>query len=378
MYFSEREAVIDLVRSQVLLWSALADYQYYGRPVLPPLRFIQFNVVESLAVFYGSNRKDYYLTEGFPILLTTFLPFALHGMYTCLRNTLSLRGHSKLSLPARTAAVRDTTLILVTITTVAILSTIPHKEVRFLYPLLPILHNFAAPSLTNFFAPFPFPRLTYRKILLFLLLTFNVLLSLYASLIHQRGVISVTHYLRHAHEARQAAPPPKNPAPDAGAINLGDSEEVTTTVAFLMPCHSTPWRSHLVHAGIKAWALTCEPPLNKTLAERETYLDEADEFYARPTWWLGENMVGTNTIAGTSGTRTKGRGVWTRGNEEDDEGKRKWPLYLVFFEQLEPVMRTYLGQTGYGECWRGFNSHFHDDWRRKGDVVVWCMEGVGR
>lgn len=89
-------------------------------------------------------------------------------------------------------------------------------------------------------------------------------------------------------------------------------------------------------------------------------------------------MVGTNTIAGTSGTRTKGRGVWTRGNEEDDEGKRKWPLYLVFFEQLEPVMRTYLGQTGYGECWRGFNSHFHDDWRRKGDVVVWCMEGVGR
>ncbi|PSK34499.1 hypothetical protein B9Z65_8825 [Elsinoe australis] len=368
-----------LCGSQVLLWCALADYQYYGRPVLPPLRFIHFNVVQSLAVFYGSNRKDYYSTEGLPILLTTFLPFALHGMYTSLGNTFPLRGHCKLSLPARTAAVRDTTLILVTLTTIVILSTIPHKEVRFLYPLLPILHTFVAPSLTTFFAPFPSPRLTYRKIVLFLLLTFNVLLALYASLVHQRGVIAVTHYLRHAHEARQAAfaSNPHAPASGTDDIRGGNNDEAITTVAFLMPCHSTPWRSHLVHAGIKAWALTCEPPLNKTLAERATYLDEADEFYVRPTRWMGEKMAGTSTIAGTKGIGN-GKGVWTRGNKEDEEGKRKWPLYLVFFEQLEPVMRTYLAQTAYEECWRGFNSHFHDDWRRKGDVVVWCMEGVGR
>ena len=37
-------------------------------------------------------------------------------------------------------------------------------------------------------------------------------------------------------------------------------------------------------------------------------------------------------------------------------------------------MHTALQGSGYGECWRGFNSHWHDDWRRKGDVVVWCLD----
>lgn len=55
------------------------------------------------------------------------------------------------------------------------------------------------------------------------------------------------------------------------------------------------------------------------------------------------------------------------------DGKREWPDYLVFFEQLESVMHTALQGSEYGECWRGFNSHWHDDWRRKGDVVVWCL-----
>ena len=37
-------------------------------------------------------------------------------------------------------------------------------------------------------------------------------------------------------------------------------------------------------------------------------------------------------------------------------------------------MHTALQGSGYGECWRGFNTHWHDDWRRKGDVVVWCLD----
>jgi len=56
------------------------------------------------------------------------------------------------------------------------------------------------------------------------------------------------------------------------------------------------------------------------------------------------------------------------------DGRRKWPDYLVFFEQLESVMRTALQGSGYAECWRGFNSHWHDDWRRTGDVLVWCLD----
>jgi phosphatidylinositol glycan class B len=53
--------------------------------------------------------------------------------------------------------------------------------------------------------------------------------------------------------------------------------------------------------------------------------------------------------------------------------RRPWPMVLAFFEQLEPELKDYLEPTRYQECWRGFNSHFHDDWRRQGDVVLWCL-----
>lgn len=65
------------------------------------------------------------------------------------------------------------------------------------------------------------------------------------------------------------------------------------------------------------------------------------------------------------------------GGRVDVVERREWPMYLVFFEQLEPTLMAVLGPPtgeGYRECWRGFNSRWHDDWRRKGDVIIWCLE----
>jgi GPI mannosyltransferase 3 len=56
------------------------------------------------------------------------------------------------------------------------------------------------------------------------------------------------------------------------------------------------------------------------------------------------------------------------------KGRRPWPQILVFFEHLESQMIDFLEGTRYRECWRGFNTHFHDDWRRTGDIVVWCLD----
>ena len=47
------------------------------------------------------------------------------------------------------------------------------------------------------------------------------------------------------------------------------------------------------------------------------------------------------------------------------------------FEGIGPFLREYYesdaGMPGFRvvERWRGRNGHFHDDWRRRGDVVVW-------
>ncbi len=132
--------------------------------------------------------------------------------------------------------------------------------------------------------------------------------------------------------------------------------------------------SHLIYPSITAWALTCEPPLNIPLSSRQTYLDEADTFYITPgpIRWLQENLESPDTIT-SSGSRSGQH--WARTDPQFKRGdKREWPMNLVFFAQLEGVLGEVLGGTRYRECWRGFNSHWHDDWRRAGDVVVWCLD----
>jgi GPI mannosyltransferase 3 len=182
-----------------------------------------------------------------------------------------------------------------------------------------------------------------KRLCLGIILVLNLIIALYTTQVHQRGVIDVIHFLRSEHEARM----------------VNQSESPITTVGFLMPCHSTPWRSHLIHRDIHAWALTCEPPLDVPLESRHLYLDEADKFYADPVKWINERMIDEKDSS-----------------SQDDLAirPRVWPERVVFFEQLVPVIEEILKMKGYQQCWRGFNSHWHDDWRRKGDVLVWCKQ----
>jgi GPI mannosyltransferase 3 len=146
------------------------------------------------------------------------------------------------------------------------------------------------------------------------------------------------------------------------------------TAGFLMPCHSTPWRSHLISPSIHAWALSCEPPVSLNSSQKSTYLDEADQFYADPADFLQRTMPqpprGRSSFRPLQLSRAKSQG--STGVRYAD-GKRQWPDYLVFFAHLESTMGMLLKGSGYGECYRTFNSHAHDDWRRKGDIVVWCL-----
>ncbi|KAH8730087.1 Alg9-like mannosyltransferase family-domain-containing protein [Phaeosphaeriaceae sp. PMI808] len=343
----------------VLAASGLCDRLYYGVWTLPPVRFLYFNIAQSLAVFYGKNRADYYFTEGLPLLLTTAIPFAIVGIWKVLQGQESWHepkeGSQSTSSPAP-KLIHDVTQLRIlgrlawtSIITTVTLSLISHKEVRFLYPLLPFLHVIAAGPLTTFL-PCNAP-LNRKAIIAFLLLT-NIFIGGYLSTIHQRGVIDVLSYLRHKHESHTTlSSPHPTPIPN-------------TTTAFLMPCHSTPWRSHLIHSELSAWSLTCEPPLHIPLPLRHTYLDEADEFYLNPggpARWLRDNMESIDTIT-AAGSRS-GR-HWARQDPKfKAKFRRTWPRYLVFFAQLEGTMEG------------GFNSHFHDDWRRVGDVVVWCLDG---
>ncbi|KZF24764.1 glycosyltransferase family 22 protein [Xylona heveae TC161] len=394
---SKRELLLlvrESVLSLVLAISAFSDRLYYGVWTFPPYHFLHFNIAQSLAVFYGRNDWHYYLSQGIPLLLTTALPFGLLGLWQAIRQPLSSK-KTTTSSQARADEIRYQ-LALTVVILVSTLSLISHKEVRFIYPLLPILHILASQPLATFFTSASSAQeskseehdngspnnltpkqSTLRKgVPLYVLLFLNIAIAYYTTQVHQSGPLSVMAHLRQEHEKRNLA---VSPASSLSTDSASDSDTFST-VGFLMPCHSTPWRSHLVYPNLHAWALGCEPPISLNPAERAVYVDEADRFYANPLEFLRTEMalIPRNKVY-------VDENITKAGNKNNVQ--KYWPQYLVFFEQAEPTLRTFFNDLAasketrelyenisYRECWRTFNTHWHDDWRRKGDIVIWCRQ----
>lgn len=372
-----REAV--LCGSLVVGLSVLADRVYFGFWTFPPYNWLNFNISKSLAVFYGRNPWHYYLLQGIPLLCTTSLPFVIPAL---------VKPSSKTADQANVLRTLSYTVL----TTVAVLSLISHKEVRFIYPLLPVLSVLAAPRAASFFTSVPrtspppsissaaqisapqpsgtksptVRRARLRnKPLLLTALGINILLAGYLSFLHQPAPLNVLAFLRKeyerihpvavrtAHETHYASSPPilNNTTPS------GEREEEDLFALFLMPCHSTPWRSHLVYPGLSAYALTCEPPLHTqpNTPERDLYRDEADRFYDDPIPFLGKELFAP------------------------ENPTVPVPRYIVGFEGVEPWLREFLatpegkklGIPRLTRVWAGFNGFFNEDWRRAGYMLVW-------
>ena len=158
-------------------------------------------------MFYGTMPWHYYLSQGLPMVLTTYLPFTIHGLLVHLFSIYNLL----------IAGV------------ILAFSWIGHKEARFIAPLSPILLVFAGYSLSRL------PK-RMKRVLIPVILLVNAGLAYYLTRVHQSGVINVMHYLR-------------SDIPQNG------------TLGFLMPCYSTPWQNYLQRPDVKAWKLSCDPPL---------------------------------------------------------------------------------------------------------------------
>ncbi|KAF4123162.1 GPI mannosyltransferase 3 [Geosmithia morbida] len=337
-----REAILSA--SFVLGASLVSDRLYFGFWTFPPYNWLYFNISKSLAVFYGRNPWHYYLLQGLPLLCTTSLPFVLVAVY---RQGVAAPSPT---VPSPSSRNMLRAMLCAAGVTVLALSLISHKEVRFIYPLLPILNILAAPFAASFFtratssAPADqVPRLRHRRCL-YLALGVNILLAGYLSSFHQPAPLSVIQHLRDKYTDLH---PPTDPGREPGLFAL-----------FLMPCHSTPWRSHLVHSSLDAYALSCEPPLHTLpgTAERDSYRDEADRFYDDPVAFLsGELFAPGHPHA------------------------LQLPRYIVGFEGIKPWLDDFIANTPEGMAtgmtlrpvWSGFNGLFNEDWRRAGKMIVW-------
>lgn len=305
--------------------------------------------MSGVSLFYGSSPWHYYLLQAFPVLCGTAAPFVIHGVWSH-RHDGTLR-----------------TMINTIIWTVLIYSFGGHKEWRFIHPLLPLFHLFAAKSLVDLSTARsrdkPKRLIPVRRhYLIFLLLTVPV--SLYTTLFYCSAPISVMTYLR----------------------SLPD-EDLKGSVGFLMPCHSTPAHAYLhrpVLSDGRMWSIGCEPPLKflstATLIltdafcsqqDRRTYQDQTTVFYQSPYSYLTQRFpltVDPNFPISPFPASIPGRpdpyfALWTH----------EWPRYLVFFGELlhEEGVEKLLRDQGYQEVWKRGRAWEGDGLKRKGGVHVW-------
>lgn len=204
----------------------------------------------------------YYLSQGLPLLSWSHLPWIVMGVEMVKPPSVGVKF---INQTLRSGLIR----------TVAFFSLLAHKEVRFILPLLPILHYFAALGHLSSPAPpqtpkpaRPFKALAHQKqhsnppslrpvdkhsiplSRVCILALASWMPALYLNTFHSNAQVAVLDYLRH----------------------IPSSE--LRSVGFLMPCHSTPWQSHLHRQDLeelklggsgqagRLWFLTCEPPIS--------------------------------------------------------------------------------------------------------------------
>ncbi|KAL5548873.1 hypothetical protein UlMin_004104 [Ulmus minor] len=232
----------------VLGLTCILDHWMYGSWILVPLNFLKFNFLSSGGDYYGTHPWHWYFTQGFTVMLFTFLPFSVAGIL-----------HSKQwKLSGLIAWV------------VGLYSTLGHKEFRFVLPVLPIALIFSGYSLASLSKPeysnskrtgssnLCSKWLPKLKLAIFLLLATNIPMALYMSVVHQRGTEDVMNHL--SKEALE------------GKVN---------SVLFLMPCHATPYYSTL-HRNIPMQFLDCTP------SEEKGIPDESDRFMVDPVGFVSE------------------------------------------------------------------------------------------
>ncbi|KAG6456284.1 hypothetical protein O3G_MSEX009646 [Manduca sexta] len=218
------------------------DSYHHGSLIITPWEFFKFNVLNDIASFYGKHPWHWYLSQGLPAILGINLLPVLWAVGKLVRRP----AENKTGVLLLTAAALH----------VAVHSFVPHKEFRFVLPLLPIFLYLAQDVIV------PWSRKAKKwqlYVMALAILVGNAAPAYYFGTVHQRATLQVMPLLREAL--------PNN----------------RSSVVFLMPCHSTPLYSHL-HMNVSARYLNCDPPFNKP-----GEACEADAFFNNPQrWWRHE------------------------------------------------------------------------------------------
>lgn len=208
----------------------------------PLLTFLAYNILLPTSLFYGSSPWHYYVTQATPILLFASLPWSLPALMDAARGRLGRNGFLLAGL---------------LIWTTGVYSLVGHKEWRFLMPLLPVWHILAAARLTRAFDPTNASPQQYTPSTRLYNIPFNSKQPIILPKPKRLAVLvllplPLIFYLSFFHGSAQ----------HTVITSFLQQDRTVTSFGVLMPCHSTPWQSHLHRQDLEdeSWFLTCEPP----------------------------------------------------------------------------------------------------------------------
>lgn len=352
-----REGVVPMVvlTSKILIGglsmlaaSTALDYFIIGRLTFPFLTFFHQNIVKNISAHYGATGFIYHLVQSLPIMLFPIWYWTIKGILSALLPVTLLARlpqHLIVDVPPPLS-----TLASAAANTVLVLSLSPHSEWRFLHPLLPILLLLTLPALQQTHAAtiagghyFTTALRQYCRIprsAWYLIILAPIVPYLYLNAFHGAAQVAVTNNLR-----------------------AGDYGEIRSLVA-LMPCHSTPWASHL--GTVPGWFLTCEPPLAGD--ERGT---QQDMFYYSPVSYIQQVFPYPPLPLDKAAVA---------------DATPDMPSHVILFGELLNRTETLGGkevsvfhalrERGYDEVaklWNGFDIA-QDEEKRQGGVRVWTKQ----
>ncbi|EGD73481.1 hypothetical protein PTSG_05186 [Salpingoeca rosetta] len=201
---------------------------------------------EGGASFYGTHPWSWYWFQGLPVVLGVLYVVLPIGLILLQRNGVRTRP----LWPLVVACVY-----------VLVFSQLPHKEFRFVFPVIYLVLPHAGLILKHW--------RKHARVVVWTALVINIPVIVYTLRVHQAGPEAVMHYLRHQHTLY-------------GETTIQFSTSSTTqphqlSVLFLTDCHPTPFYSYM-HRNVTMVFAECPPP---SLGP-----NESDALHADPLAWL--------------------------------------------------------------------------------------------
>lgn len=226
------------------------DSYYHGSWLITPLEFFKSNVIDDIGAHYGTHPFHWYLSSG----LTAVLGIGCVPFFLAVLQTAS-----------KWNEFEDRKPILISIaSTIFIYSFVSHKEFRFLLQILPLCLYLISKYLSEWSRKQSKITIWVAAMVIFVA---NAIPAGYLGHVHQQGTLNVMGKIADI------------------AHNYQKDEGTPPKIFFMMPCHSTPFYSH-VHKNVSLRFLSCEPNFSKL----SDYTDEADLFHEAPMKWIRNHL----------------------------------------------------------------------------------------